>query len=97
MRGLVRSVAVVATAFLASCTPPAQYVSSDLETYQVIAPEYIALVNTASSLTLEEKVRRARSVDAWRIRVDRALGTTTPQLPLVKELLPIVPASQPTR
>lgn len=95
MSGLSKTLAVLAAAFLASCSPPAEYLASDAETYQVIAPEYISLVRESNRLTMEQKINRALSVDAWRIRTDRALNRQTPQLPDVVALLPTT-TTQPT-
>lgn len=96
MRGRIKTIALLASASLASCSPPAEYLASDAETYQVIAPEYISLVRESNRFSSDQKATRALSVDAWRIRTDRALNKQTPQLPDVVALLPAA-TTQPTR
>lgn len=65
---------LVALSLVASCSPPAEYVSADMDTYKAIAPEYLAYVQADPALSMEQKDRRVRTADAWRIRVEQASG-----------------------
>jgi len=66
---------VVALSLVASCSPPAEYVSADMDTYKAISPEYLNYVQADPGLSMDQKDRRIRTVDAWRIRVEQASGT----------------------
>lgn len=65
---------LVALSFVASCSPPAEYVAADMDTYKAIAPEYSNYIQADPNLSMEQKARRSRTVDAWRIRVEQASG-----------------------
>jgi len=50
----------------------ADYTAADRATYEVIAPAYLEYVAGDADLTSEEKKRRARTVDTWRLRLEQA-------------------------
>lgn len=53
---------------LAACCPPRD---AERQTYDVIAPEYSSYVQGDVKLTDEQKSRRLRTVDTWKVRVGR--------------------------
>ena len=50
------------------------YVAADRATFQAIEPEYRAYVNMDVNLTTEQKDRRFRTLDTWRVRIEAAEG-----------------------
>jgi len=46
-----------------------------MDTYKAISPEYLNYVQADPGLSMDQKDRRIRTVDAWRIRVEQASGT----------------------
>ena len=67
MRGLILAV------LLAGCGGVEQsYVQADRDTYDVIAPAYVAYVSSDQTLTEEQRERRLRTVQTWELRVQTA-------------------------
>lgn len=55
------------------CAGPAPaYVAADRETYNALAPEYGDYVDRDLTLSPEQKARRNRTVETWRIRLEAA-------------------------
>lgn len=48
------------------------YVAADRATYEALAPKYLEYVDGDASLDDEEKKRRARTVNTWRLRLEQA-------------------------
>lgn len=46
------------------------YVAADRATYSVIAPDYIKYVSADKKLTQDQKKRRARLLETWRLRIE---------------------------
>jgi hypothetical protein len=58
---------------LAGCqTVPDPYWNADRQTYEAVAPEYKAYVEADAGLPVEQKARRQRTLDTWKLRVDQA-------------------------
>lgn len=64
--------AVAVAAMTAGCVPASPYVAADRATFDAIAPEYASYVAADDRLDDEQKTRRQRTVDTWRLRVERA-------------------------
>jgi hypothetical protein len=68
---------VVAVLPAVGCGTSKEYIRADDLTFKAIAPEYIDLVNEAKNAdgtpkyTQEERERRARTVETWRLRIDK--------------------------
>lgn len=75
-----------------SGNPAGAYVDADRLTWNAVAPEYDAYVQGDPKLTPDQKARRRRTVDTWRLRIEsaRANGTTEP-VPPVPTTLPSLP------
>jgi hypothetical protein len=54
--------------------PEGTYVAADRATYDAVAPEYCAYVTNDPSLDDEQRARRRRTVDTWRVRLEAAEG-----------------------
>jgi hypothetical protein len=52
--------------------PQGPYVASDRATYDAIAPEYRAYVATDPNLNPEQRARRERTLETWRLRLEDA-------------------------
>jgi hypothetical protein len=75
---LILLVAALCTISLAGCASASDaYVAADHATYDAIAPEYAAYVAQDPLLGVTEKNRRARTLDAWRLRIESAAPLTT--------------------
>ena len=57
--------------------PPADYVSADRATYDAVAPEYLDYVHADPALDEEQRARRTRTIDSWRLRIDAARPQNT--------------------
>ena len=55
-------------------TPAAAYVAADRATFEAVAPEYATYVASDARLDEEERARRERTVQTWRIRIESAEG-----------------------
>jgi hypothetical protein len=55
-------------------TPAGPYVAADRATYDAVAPEYRAYVANDPGLDEEQRARRGRTVESWRVRVESAEG-----------------------
>ena len=53
-------------------SPAAAYVAADRATYEAVAPEYAAYVRNDPALSDEQRQRRGRTVETWRIRINAA-------------------------
>jgi hypothetical protein len=62
------------TALLGGCTVQQEYVKADRLTFDVIAPRYLRYVEADPALDQEKKDRRKRTVESWRLRLDKAGG-----------------------
>ena len=52
--------------------PETAYFKADRATYTAIAPEYGAYVAADPALSPEQRARRARTLDGWRLRIEAA-------------------------
>ena len=52
--------------------PSADYVAADRATYEAVAPEYAQYVHSDASLDDEQRARRSRTIDTWRLRIESA-------------------------
>lgn len=59
---------------LCSCTPTEAYVEADRMTYNAIAGEYLSFVGNEDGFSVEQKARRGRLIDSWRMRLEAAEG-----------------------
>ena len=69
-----RLLAVVVVFMVVGCTPQAAYIEADRATFDVITPAYLGYVRGDAGLDAEQKARRGRLVDSWRIRLEQAEG-----------------------
>lgn len=65
---LLLAAAVALTA--GGCAPERAYVEADRATYQAIAPEYGVYVAADANLTAEQRQRRLRTIETWRLRIE---------------------------
>lgn len=64
---------VVVLAFvLAGCNVSKEYVDADAATFAAVSPEYLEYIKADAKLTQEQKDRRNRTVESWKIRLERA-------------------------
>ncbi len=68
----MKCLTLLALWLVCSCSPHRAYVDADRATFDVIAPAYLAYVRGDASLDQLQVQRRARLVDTWRIRIERA-------------------------
>lgn len=53
-------------------SPAGAYVAADRATYDAVAPEYAAYVANDAALSDEQRARRERTVQTWRLRLETA-------------------------
>lgn len=63
---------VVAATLLGGCSISKEYVAADQVTFDAVTPEYLEYVNADVKLDADAKVRRKRTVDSWKLRIDKA-------------------------
>ena len=54
------------------CGASAGYVAADRATFDAITPEYARYVETDDALSIDQKARRQRTVQTWRLRLRQA-------------------------
>lgn len=59
-------------AAIGGCSISKEYVDADAATFAAVTPEYLEYVKSDAKLTQEQKDRRTRTVDSWKIRIERA-------------------------
>jgi hypothetical protein len=69
---LLLSPAAGCTALQGLQSPSGAYVAADRATYDAVAPEYAAYVAHDASLSDEQRARRDRTVQTWRLRLETA-------------------------
>jgi hypothetical protein len=57
--------------------PGGAYVAADRATYEALAPEYAAYVAADPALADDERARRTRTLQTWRMRIEAAEQTAT--------------------
>lgn len=74
LRASFLSIALLMTAGCCATTDIIQsdYVTADRATFEAIAPRYLDYVQDDASLDAEEKARRERTIDTWRLRLEQA-------------------------
>lgn len=55
------------------------YVEADRATYEAVAPRYLQYVQADESLDSDEKKRRERTINTWRLRLEQAETPITPE------------------
>jgi len=70
---------IIASAFLllscGGCVLNKDYVKADQATFDAIAPEYRAYVESDAKLDADQKTRRLRTLESWKVRLQ---GGQTP-------------------
>jgi hypothetical protein len=69
--------ALLCVAAVSCCGCPAvseSYLKADKATFDAITPEYLRYVEADPALDQEKKDRRKRTVESWRLRLDKAGG-----------------------
>ena len=56
----------------AATSPTGPYVAADRATHDAVAPEYHACVTADPALDDEQKARRRRTIESWRLRLEQA-------------------------
>lgn len=64
--------AVAVAAMTVGCVPASPYVAADRATFDAVASEYSAYVAADERLDDQQKTRRQRTVDTWRLRLEKA-------------------------
>ena len=76
MKTLRASAFAIVLLFSAGCATTdiirSDYVAADRATYNAVTPGYLNYVQADSTLSKEEKARRARTVSTWRLRLEQA-------------------------
>lgn len=49
------------------------YIEADKLTYDALAPEYLELVNESDKLDKDQKGRRKKLIETWKMRIDAGL------------------------
>jgi hypothetical protein len=57
--------------------PGGAYVAADRATYEALAPEYAAYVAADPALADEQRARRTRTLETWRMRIESAEQAAT--------------------
>lgn len=71
----MKTLTFLALLALGACTTPSKaYVDADAATYNSLGQAHRAYVEADPDLTAEERARKLRVLDSWRIRVERAGG-----------------------
>jgi hypothetical protein len=72
----MRRKAVLTLVLLAGtgCSVQDEYVEADRATFDVVAPAHEKYLKSDSSLSGEERERRLRLLDSWRLRIEKAEG-----------------------
>jgi hypothetical protein len=65
-------VGLILMACLQGCRTSGEYLRADRATFEAISPEYRRYVEADPALSSEEKARRLRTVETWRLRLDKA-------------------------
>ena len=60
----------------ASCSPQEAYVKADRLTYEAIAPAHSLYLENDTLLTEETRARRKRTLEAWKLRIEKAEGAS---------------------
>lgn len=74
---LVVTAVLLLLPFAVGCATNADYIKADQATYDAIAPEYLELVKNGCHadgkpyFTAEEQERRARTIQSWKLRIDK--------------------------
>jgi hypothetical protein len=58
--------------------PGGAYVAADRATYEALAPEYAAYVAADPALPDEDRARRTRTLQTWRMRIEAAEQVAPP-------------------
>lgn len=56
--------------FGSGCNIAKDYVAADRATFDAIAPEYRSYIESDPKLDEEQKARRRRTIDSWKLRLD---------------------------
>lgn len=64
--------ALILMACLQGCSISDEYVKADRLTFDAISPEYRKYIEADSNLSAEEKERRIRTVETWRLRLEKS-------------------------
>lgn len=71
----MKRVTLIAIAVLALCgcaTLNQDYVKADKLTFDAIAPEYLQFVDANPNFDKEQRDRRHRTVETWKLRLEKA-------------------------
>lgn len=66
------ALAMVAALVVSGCRPGSGYVAADRETFESVAPEYLAYVASDATLTKDQRELRERVVASWEGRIKQA-------------------------
>lgn len=70
---MLRSLAVVALCLGAfGCVVDKEYVKADRLTFDAIAPDYVKYVEADPALDQEQKDRRKRTIESWKLRISKS-------------------------
>jgi len=70
MKGVMRSIVFVSSLlWLTGCVVQKDYVAADKATFDAIGPEYRAYVESDPKLDQDQKARRLRTLESWKIRL----------------------------
>jgi hypothetical protein len=69
----MRSLATAALFLCATgCALNQEYVKADRLTYEAVAPAYLKYLDADPALDQEQKDRRKRTVETWKLRISKA-------------------------
>lgn len=72
MRRLRWTVTAALFLFATGCVVNKDYVRADQATFDAIAPEYKEYVQNDPKLDAAQKMRRLRTVETWKLRIEEA-------------------------
>lgn len=73
MKRTAQAIAIALLCLFASgCTINKDYVKADKLTFDAIAPEYKAYVEKDVALDSDQKARRLRTLETWRLRISKS-------------------------
>jgi len=58
--------------FATGCATSQEYVKADRLTFDAIAPAYLKYVEADTTLDADQKERRKRTVETWKLRLDKS-------------------------
>ena len=73
MRTLIFVLITAVLLFGCSSADMKAYIAADQQTYDAITPEYLEMIESSDKLDKDQKERRKRLIETWKLRIDAGL------------------------